>query len=101
MNETRCLQCETVTSRQESFFELSLDIEQNSSLNTCLRNFRCVLWQLCSWASAHESDEMVRAESSPEKTASQLQCLAGVLAACLLELMWVPSAKGTLGAEDT
>ena len=39
MNETRCLQCEAVTSRQESFFELSLDIEQNSTLTSCLRNF--------------------------------------------------------------
>ena len=41
VNMTRCLQCETVTSRQESFFELSLDIEQNASLNSCLRNFWC------------------------------------------------------------
>ena len=40
VNETRCLQCETTTSRQEAFYELSLDIEQNSSLSTCLRNFR-------------------------------------------------------------
>ena len=40
VNETRCLQCETTTSRQEAFYELSLEIEQNSSLSTCLRNFR-------------------------------------------------------------
>eukprot|EP00004_Rigifila_ramosa_P009453 TRINITY_DN2100_c0_g1_i1.p1 TRINITY_DN2100_c0_g1~~TRINITY_DN2100_c0_g1_i1.p1 ORF type:complete len:183 (+),score=41.80 TRINITY_DN2100_c0_g1_i1:596-1144(+) len=31
--------CETVTSRDESFFDLSLDIEQNTSLTGCLRSF--------------------------------------------------------------
>jgi hypothetical protein len=38
-NETRCLCCETLTSRDETFFDLSLDIEQNSSITSCLRNF--------------------------------------------------------------
>ncbi|KAK9166967.1 hypothetical protein Scep_002158 [Stephania cephalantha] len=38
-NETRCLRCETVTARDETFFDLSLDIEQNSSITSCLRNF--------------------------------------------------------------
>ncbi|CAN1344153.1 Ubiquitin carboxyl-terminal hydrolase 3 [Linum perenne] len=38
-NETRCLQCETVTARDETFFDLSLDIEQNSSITSCLKNF--------------------------------------------------------------
>lgn len=38
-NETRCLCCETVTARDESFLDLSLDIEQNSSVTACLRNF--------------------------------------------------------------
>lgn len=38
-NETRCLCCETVTRRVESFFDLSVDVEQNSSLTACLRNF--------------------------------------------------------------
>ncbi|CAL5365356.1 unnamed protein product [Camellia sinensis] len=38
-NETRCLWCETVTARDETFFDLSLDIEQNSSITSCLRNF--------------------------------------------------------------
>ena len=40
VNETRCLRCETVTSREEAFYDLSLEIEQNSSLTACLRNFR-------------------------------------------------------------
>ncbi|XP_078440047.1 ubiquitin carboxyl-terminal hydrolase 3 [Wolffia australiana] len=38
-NETRCLRCETVTAREETFLDLSLDIEQNSSITSCLKNF--------------------------------------------------------------
>nr|CAD1826348.1 unnamed protein product [Ananas comosus var. bracteatus] len=38
-NETRCLRCETVTARDETFFDLSLDIDQNSSITSCLKNF--------------------------------------------------------------
>ncbi|KAL8286516.1 hypothetical protein RQP46_004533 [Phenoliferia psychrophenolica] len=38
-NETRCLTCETVTSRDESFLDLSIDIEPNSSVTSCLRQF--------------------------------------------------------------
>lgn len=38
-NETRCLCCETVTARDETFLDLSIDIEQNSSLTRCLKNF--------------------------------------------------------------
>jgi len=38
-NETKCLCCETVTSRDESFLDLSVDIDQNTSITSCLRNF--------------------------------------------------------------
>lgn len=38
-NETRCLTCDTVSHRDETFFDLSIDIEQNSSITACLRNF--------------------------------------------------------------
>ena len=41
VSETRCLQCETVTNREEAIMDLSLEIEQNSSITACLRNFRC------------------------------------------------------------
>jgi len=41
-NETRCLRCETVTSREEAFIDLSLEIDQNSSLTSCLRNFSAI-----------------------------------------------------------
>ena len=36
-NETRCLACDTVTSRHESFLDLSLEIEQNSSVADCMQ----------------------------------------------------------------
>ncbi|KAI8873796.1 cysteine proteinase [Ramicandelaber brevisporus] len=38
-NETRCLTCETVTSRDESFLDLSIDVEEHSSVTSCLRQF--------------------------------------------------------------
>ena len=37
VNETRCLCCETVRSKEEDFLDLSLDIDQNTSLTHCLR----------------------------------------------------------------
>ncbi|KXJ28487.1 ubiquitin carboxyl-terminal hydrolase 46 [Exaiptasia diaphana] len=38
-NETRCLCCETVSSKDESFLDLSVDVEQNTSISHCLRGF--------------------------------------------------------------
>tara|TARA_B110000977_G_scaffold200417_1_gene290867 strand:- start:8242 stop:9219 length:978 start_codon:yes stop_codon:yes gene_type:complete len=38
-NETQCLWCENVTNRDEAFLDLSLDIEQNASVSSCLRQF--------------------------------------------------------------
>ncbi|KAG5461221.1 MAG: LOW QUALITY PROTEIN: hypothetical protein BJ554DRAFT_6618 [Olpidium bornovanus] len=38
-NETKCLTCETVTNKDESFLDLSVDIEQYSSVSACLRQF--------------------------------------------------------------
>ena len=38
-NETRCLCCETVTSRDEPFLDLSVDVTQNSSISHCFDNF--------------------------------------------------------------
>lgn len=39
VSETRCLSCENVSCREEVFMDLSLEIEQNSSLTSCLKNF--------------------------------------------------------------
>lgn len=38
-NETRCLNCESVSSKNEDFIDLSVDVEQNTSLTHCLRVF--------------------------------------------------------------
>ncbi|KAI9299071.1 cysteine proteinase [Neoconidiobolus thromboides FSU 785] len=38
-NETRCLTCDTITCKEESFLDLSIDIEENSSVSSCLRHF--------------------------------------------------------------
>lgn len=38
-NETRCLNCESVSSKDEDFIDLSIDVEQNTSLTHCLRVF--------------------------------------------------------------
>jgi len=39
VNETRCLRCDSVTNRQESFYDLSLEIGTNCSVTACLRQF--------------------------------------------------------------
>eukprot|EP00049_Salpingoeca_infusionum_P026828 m.28215 g.28215 ORF g.28215 m.28215 type:complete len:410 (-) comp9025_c0_seq2:180-1409(-) len=36
-SEIRCLVCESVTSKEELFFELSLDVEPNTSITACMR----------------------------------------------------------------
>jgi len=41
-NETKCLCCESITSKDESFLDLSIDVEQNSSLTNCLFNFSSI-----------------------------------------------------------
>jgi ubiquitin C-terminal hydrolase len=38
-NETRCLTCESVTSRDENFLDVQLDVEQNCSITHCLSRF--------------------------------------------------------------
>lgn len=38
-NETRCLCCEAVSSKDEDFLDLSVDVEQNTSITHCLRGF--------------------------------------------------------------
>ena len=38
-SETRCLTCETPSQRDETFLDLSIDLEDNSSVTSCLRKF--------------------------------------------------------------
>lgn len=37
VNETKCLCCETIRSKDEDFLDLSVDVEQNTSLTYCLK----------------------------------------------------------------
>lgn len=39
VSETRCLTCETISSREETFMDLSLDLTVHSSVSACLVNF--------------------------------------------------------------
>jgi len=39
VNQTRCLCCENVTARRETFLDLSVDIERHTSIAACLRTF--------------------------------------------------------------
>ena len=39
VNVVTCISCETTTKREETFFNLSLDIEQNSSLIHCMKRY--------------------------------------------------------------
>jgi hypothetical protein len=56
VNETRCLRCETVTCREEPFVDLQLEIGPNTSLTSCLRNFR---WVACAKHVEHLGGEPV------------------------------------------
>jgi ubiquitin carboxyl-terminal hydrolase 9/13 len=38
-SETKCLTCETASQRDETFLDLSIDLEQHSSVTSCLRKF--------------------------------------------------------------
>lgn len=38
-NETRCLNCESLSSKDEDFLDLSVDVDQNTSITQCLRLF--------------------------------------------------------------
>jgi ubiquitin carboxyl-terminal hydrolase 9/13 len=38
-NQTKCLTCENVTSRDEPFLDLSIDLNENESLESCLTQF--------------------------------------------------------------
>jgi hypothetical protein len=39
VNETKCICCETVTTRTETFLDLSLDIQSDCTIRDCLRSF--------------------------------------------------------------
>jgi ubiquitin carboxyl-terminal hydrolase 12/46 len=38
-SETKCLNCETVSTKEENFFDLQVDVDQNTSITHCLKCF--------------------------------------------------------------
>ncbi|CAG0887141.1 unnamed protein product [Darwinula stevensoni] len=38
-NETKCLNCETVSSKDEEFLDLQVDVDQNTSISHCLKRY--------------------------------------------------------------
>eukprot|EP01134_Creolimax_fragrantissima_P002194 CFRG2194T1 len=79
-NETRCLECETVSSKDECFLDLSVDIEQNSSITRCLRNFSTTEYlraehkyfcETC--CSLQEAEKRMRIKRSPQILALHLK----------------------------
>ncbi|KNC81264.1 hypothetical protein SARC_06410 [Sphaeroforma arctica JP610] len=79
-NETRCLECETVSSKDECFLDLSVDIEQNSSITRCLRNFSTLEYlraehkyycECC--CSLQEAEKRMRIKKSPQILALHLK----------------------------
>ncbi|KAI1261754.1 cysteine proteinase [Xylariaceae sp. FL1019] len=38
-SETKCLTCETTSQRDETFLDLSIDLEEHASVTSCLQNF--------------------------------------------------------------
>ncbi|XRA96245.1 ubiquitin carboxyl-terminal hydrolase [Pycnococcus provasolii] len=81
-SETKCLQCERVTRRDEPFLDLSLDIEPNASLSACLRKFgqaevlrdsekfRC---EYCGGGTYQEARRQLRFASAPKVLALHLK----------------------------
>jgi len=71
-NEVRCLCCETITRRDESFLDLSIDVEQNSSVTSCLKSFsakemlRCHEKFFCDTCNTlQEAERCLRVKSLP------------------------------------
>eukprot|EP00698_Gefionella_okellyi_P019886 TRINITY_DN6166_c0_g1_i1.p1 TRINITY_DN6166_c0_g1~~TRINITY_DN6166_c0_g1_i1.p1 ORF type:complete len:362 (-),score=50.31 TRINITY_DN6166_c0_g1_i1:19-1104(-) len=80
VSETKCLCCETVTSREESFLDLSVDVEQHTSVSACLRNFSQTE-KLCrqdkffcdKCCSKQEAEKCMRVKRAPQVLALHLK----------------------------
>nr|CAG4645533.1 EOG090X06IH [Lynceus sp. MCZ IZ 141354] len=79
-SETRCLNCETVSSKDEDFFDLQVDVDQNTSITHCLRCFSSTE-TLCSenkfkcdvCASYQEAQKRMRVKKLPQILALHLK----------------------------
>ncbi|XP_030418346.1 ubiquitin carboxyl-terminal hydrolase 12 isoform X3 [Gopherus evgoodei] len=71
-NETRCLTCETISSKDEDFLDLSVDVEQNTSITHCLRGFSNTE-TLCSEYKYYCEECRSKQEAHKRETTSPLQ----------------------------
>lgn len=79
-NETKCMRCEGITRREETFLDLSLDIEDNTSLTHCLRLFSAhevldgqdkYYCEKCHWR--QEATKCMRIQELPEVAVCHLK----------------------------
>nr|CAD7597490.1 unnamed protein product [Timema genevievae] len=85
-SETRCLNCETVSSKDEDFFDLQVDVDQNTSITHCLKcfsntetlcsdnKFKCD--HCCSYQEA-QSDDAVNPDRMYDLVAVVIHCGSG------------------------
>ncbi|XP_012141795.1 ubiquitin-specific protease 12/46 isoform X2 [Megachile rotundata] len=85
-SETRCLNCETVSSKDEDFFDLQVDVDQNTSITHCLRcfsntetlcsdnKFKC---DHCSSYQEAQSDDAVNPDRLYDLVAVVIHCGSG------------------------
>jgi ubiquitin carboxyl-terminal hydrolase 12/46 len=80
VNETRCLWCENVTSRSESFLEISVEVKPNSSIQQCLSDFSASellggedKFQCDSCSGLHEAHKRLLIRTAPSVLALHLK----------------------------
>ncbi|XP_066999754.1 ubiquitin carboxyl-terminal hydrolase 46 isoform X2 [Anabrus simplex] len=85
-SETRCLNCETVSSKDEDFFDLQVDVDQNTSITHCLKcfsntetlcsdnKFKC---DHCSSYQEAQSDDAVNPDRLYDLVAVVIHCGSG------------------------
>lgn len=80
VNETKCLNCESVSSKDENFLDLSVDVEQNTSISHCLQEFSSMemLCGECKYycdncSSKQEAEKRMRIKKLPRVLALHLK----------------------------
>ena len=80
VNETKCLWCENVTSRSESFLEISVEVKPNSSIQQCLSDFSASellggedKFQCDSCSGLHEAHKRLLIRTAPSVLAIHLK----------------------------
>jgi ubiquitin carboxyl-terminal hydrolase 12/46 len=74
VSETRCLQCETLTRREEVFMDLSLEIDHNTSITSCLKQFRYGVGGGCSGTLGSLVQQGASWLTCPEPSSSRVSC---------------------------